>query len=416
MTRTPPKTHPLDQVDTLYSPGHRRLLEDTGKAMLETGRQGAYTSDHNGRAYLDAISGYGIHNLGRRPPEVVAELSRAMQETDQGNFPMISIEKADLARELAAFTPGDLTNALFSVVRGEAMDAACKIARGYAMKPGIASFAGACHGDTGFALSLSDLPARGAYGPLIPETHRIASFDMDAVKRLDPATLAAIVMEPMQVENHCRKPGDGFFAALETYCRRNRILLVADETQTGFGRMGEAAFAVQALGLEPDILVTGEALGAGVFPIAATMFTTEVNTFLNDHPLIHLSTFGGSDLGCRVACRALESYRTTKPWQNAAVRGRQLAAGIQRLKDQHPGVVREVAGQGLAVSVAFDGDDSARAFVRECSRQGLLAAQGRVAGYSVLLRPSLRITEEETDQMLLALAKAVQALATTGAA
>ncbi len=121
-------------------------------------REGVRIFDEKGRALLDGVSGEAVFNLGRRPETLAAALAAAVAETDQGNFPMISSEKADLAEALARFCPGHLDCAVFGVMRGESMEFACKAARGRTGRMPLVTFDGAWHGETGFALSLSDRP------------------------------------------------------------------------------------------------------------------------------------------------------------------------------------------------------------------------------------------------------------------
>ena len=138
--------------------------------ILEGKRTGAHFFDADGRKYIDGDSSAGIFNLGRRHPELAEELKRAMRATDQGNFPIISEEKALLAEALAGFVPGALECSLFGVTRGEAFDAACKVVRGFTKRPGLVTVDGGWYGQTGFALSLSQREDRHLFEPLVPGT------------------------------------------------------------------------------------------------------------------------------------------------------------------------------------------------------------------------------------------------------
>lgn len=383
-----------------------RALQSVGAGFLEGAREGAWVCDADGHRYFDGVSGAGAFNLGRRHPALAEALVRAMHETDQGNFPMISIEKSALAEALAAFAPGALDCAVFSVMRGEPVEFACKVARGFTGRAGLVGVEGAWHGHTGFALSLSECADAACYGPLIPEVQRIPFGDLERAAQVIGRTTAAIIVEPVQAENGCREASPEFLRGLEAICRKCGALLVVDETQTGFGRTGRR-FAFEESGIAPDLLVLGEALGGGMFPIAATLLTQRVNTFMNKHPMIHLSTFGGSDIGCRVALRALELYNELRPWRNAAAMGERLKAGIGRLVDAGP--VRGVAGKGLLLALDLGTADAAAAFCKAAADQGLLLLPGMVAKHTVLLRPSLLINEAEADAILEALRAAAAA-------
>lgn len=378
--------------------------------ILEGKRQGAHFFDTEGRRYLDADSSAGVFNLGRRRPELAEALKAAARETDQGNFPIISEEKALLAAALADFAPGPLECSLFGVTRGEAFDAACKVARGLTKRPGLLAPEGGWHGHTGFAMSLSQREDRDLYGPLMPGAGFLPFGDLAAAERAVGPDTAAVFLEPVQAENGCRAVDAAYAQGLAELCRTRGALLVLDETQTNFGRTG-TPFYFGRLGAAPDMLILGEALGGGMFPITVTMMTQRVNRFMNDHPLIHLSTFGGSDVGCRVALAALELYRRLEPWKNAAVMGARLRAACDGLAGQFPSLLQGVDGAGLLLSLKTASPEAARALCAACLDAGLLAAPGRVAADTVVLRPSLLLTEAETDELAAALETALRALA-----
>jgi len=348
---------------------------------------------------LDAYSSAGTFNLGRRPPELAAELVQAMRETDIGNFPMISKEKAFLARDLAAFCGGALECCVFGVMRGEPMEAACKIARGHTGRPRLVAAGNGWHGHTGFALSLSDIPGKSRYEPLMPDVHIVPFGDTDAALNAIDYRTAAFVIEPVQVENHCRVASAEYLHAVAKACRDHGTLLVVDETQTGFGRTGRK-FAFEASGIQPDMVLLGEALGGGMFPITATVFTQEVNRFLNAHPLIHLSTFGGADVGCRVARKAVALYEREQPWRNAAAMGERLRQALLPLVNKENGPIQDLAGLGLVWSLDLGTVARANRFCQAASSAGLLVVPGKIARHTVPLRPSLLITVAELDSMI----------------
>ncbi len=371
-------------------------------AILEGKRAGAHFFDTNGRKYIDGDSSAGIFNLGRRHPELAEELKRAMRATDQGNFPIISQEKALLAEALAKFVPGKLECSLFGVTRGEAFDAACKVVRGYTGRPGLVTVDGGWYGQTGFALSLSQREDRHLFEPLVPGTAVIPFGDMGAANSAIGADTAAVFLEPMQAENGCRAVSAEYARGLADLCRVRGALLVFDETQTNFGRTGKP-FYFERLDVEPDVLVLGEALGGGLFPITVTMLTQRVNEFMNDHPLIHLSTFGGSDVGCCVARVALDIYRREEPWKNAAAMEPKLRSAFGVLARDYPRLLFGVQGAGLLLALQTFSADAAKRLCQACLQHGLLLAPGKVAKDTVVVRPSLLITEDEAGELVAAL-------------
>lgn len=377
--------------------------------FLPTGGTGAWITTEDRRRILDGLAGDGICNLGRRPAAVVDALRAALPETDQGNFPMISREKADLAAALAAWAPGDLDAVLFSVMRGEALDAALKIARGRTGRATLVSASGSWYGETGFALSLSDRVDRERYGPLIPQTRLVPFGDLAAAGDELARGAAAFVVEPMQAEHHAREAEPRYLQGLRDLCDRRGALLVIDETWTGLGRTGHR-LACERAGVIPDILVLGEALGAGVFPIAATIVSRDVNRFMEVHPLIHLSTFGGSDLGCRAGLAALAAYEEAHAWDRAARAGARLREGLEMIRSRRPGDVVSVAGRGLLLSLDMGTQTRAAAFCRAAADAGLLVRPERLTPNAVLLAPSLLVTDDEVDGILEAVRAALATL------
>jgi len=383
-----PEKLPADFSD-LFGSGLAEHLQELGHDILEGERQGCTLRDSAGKKYLDLTSSGGIYNLGRRDEVLAQSLREAMQQTDQGNFPMISREKALLAERLTQFVPGSLDCAVFSVTRGETIDFACKLARGATRRTELIHLDGSYHGETGFALSLSDLPGKEQYGPLLPQVKRLPWGDLNTASSTVTSSTAAVFIEPIQAENGCRAIVPSYAQGLQAICREKGALLIVDETQTGFGRTGHR-FAFEALKIDPDVLILGESLGGGFFPIAATLFRQQLNDFLNAHPMIHLSTFGGSDVGCRVALKALERYEKTRPWDNAANMGEKLLSICKAFSPQ---------GQGLLAALDLTSPGDAIAFCRSCADKGLLLLPGKIAQHTVILRPPLTLNANEIQQI-----------------
>ena len=147
--------------------------------------------------------------------------------------------------------------------------------------------------------------------------------DAQAAESAVSGRTAAFIMEPIQAENGCREAEKAYYAKIRSLCDRHGAKLIFDETQSGFGRTGSRFFFEQT-GVEPDILIVGEAITGGIFPMTAMVFTPELKEFFDVHPLIHLCTYGGHDIGCRVAMSALDEYDRECPWDNARQRGTKL--------------------------------------------------------------------------------------------
>ena len=349
------------------------------------------------KALFDGSCGKGIFHLGRYPEPVAAVLAAAADETDQGNFPMISREKADLAEALAHFAPGELDCVVFGVMRGEPMECAAKVARGRTNRMPLVTVAGSYFGETGIALSLSEVPGKERFGPLLPGIRTVPFFDRRAIERELSHGAAALIFEPVQMEHGGNMVLPDDLRAARRLCDQYGALLVLDETRTGFGRTG-FRFACEAADVVPDILLVGEALGAGLFPITAAIFTQNVNRFLNAHPMIHLSTFGGSDLGCRVGLATLAEYERLEPWDNARERGAQLRLTLEQGRLGGSKLV-DIRGRGLRLALDFADASTATRYIKAAARHGLFLRSARFAPHVVVVEPPLIITPEETRSL-----------------
>lgn len=393
----------------VFTEGQWNIRLSRGHGFIEGKRDGVYIYDDEGKRYLDCDSGGGMYNLGRCNSEVRAALKKAAKETDQGNFVMLSCEKAELGERLAGFIPGDLPGVYFSVSRGEAVDATCKIARGSSGRKEIVTVDGGSYGQNGFALSLSERRDIGLYGTLIPEIKKIPFGNMHALEESITKKTSAFFIEPIQAENNCRTAPVEYFRYARELCTKAGAYLVFDETQTGMGRTGKK-FAFEHYGITPDMLIIGEALGAGYFPITATVYIEKAQRLFNEHPLIHLSTFGGHDVGCRVASASLDEYDALRPWENAHQMGILIKDRLTSLMKEHPKKLRGVAGKGLLMSLNMESEESALAMCRALSTHGVLAMPGSVARNSVVLRPSLTISKAECVLLVEAVSSALQTL------
>ncbi len=388
----------IADAQEVFGKGFVRNLEEKGMAWAETRRENTRVFDADGNGYLDCYTSAGSYNLGRKNPTIISALRRAMRETDQGNFIMISKEKAELAEKLAEFTPHTLDCVLYTVVRGEAMDAACKLARGYTGRSELITVDGGWYGQTGFAMSLSERSDKKHFGSLIPDIKTIPFNDVSAAKNAITKQTAAVILEPIQAENNCRIADKTYLQELRVACDKADALLIFDESQTGFGRTGEK-FATDYFGVLPHIMIIGEALSGGVFPMGAVVFTSRVKKFFDVHPLIHLLTFGGHDVGCRVATAALDVYGHVKPWRNAKKRGEKLKQKLGALVGSNS-KIKSLHGIGLLWALSLESPEEATEFCRNVIKNGVLCKTGEVAKNSVIIRPPLTLSDQDVDEIV----------------
>lgn len=319
--------------------------------------QGTRVWDAEGKSYLDFVAGYGSLNLGHNHPAVVAAVQAAIREHAPGFCPSaINPYAAALAEQLATITPAGLEMAFFGNSGTEAVEAALKIARRATGRRGLLYCERSFHGKTLGSLSVTgNALYQRPFDPLVPECEAVPYGDAVALERaLWSRRFAALIVEPVQAEGGMIVPPETYLPAAQELCRKTGTLLIVDEVQTGLGRTG-AMFAVDHLGVEPDLLTMAKSLSGGLIPIGAMLARRElwrkaygsVESFA-----LHTSTFGGGSLACAAGLATVKALREGGIIDNAAQRGRQLLDGLRRIAARY-GVVREVRGQGLLIGIEF---------------------------------------------------------------
>ena len=352
---TADKQRVLDQAERFVCPHRVRTLRALGVDLVIGRREGYRLWDLEGRVLLDFHLNGGVFNLGHRHPELLGALREGLETLDIGNHHFPSTERSALAETLAARTPGDLRYSVFTSGGGEAIDVALKTARRATKRRRIVSIEGGYHGHTGLALAAGDAGAarrflsEGAPG----EFAQVPFNDLDAMETaLASDDVAAVVLETIPATIGFPPPADGYLERVRALCARHGTLYVADEIQTGLGRTGPL-WAVERWGVEPDILITWKGLSGGLYPIAAAVLSERVAGWLEEDGWGHVSTFGGAELGCRVARKVLEM--TTRPdvMANASARAEQIREGLTAAQARHPQWLLEVRQRGLVIGLRF---------------------------------------------------------------
>ena len=349
-----------------------------------------------------------MFNLGHRNPELVAVLRQALDELDIGNHHFPSVERALLAEQLVAATPG-MQFAVFASGGGEAVDVAIKSARRATGRHRIVSAAGAYHGHTGLALAAGDQRAAEAFlsaGAPGEFTH-VPFNDAEALESaLVGGDVAAVILETIPATAGFVPPQHGYLAAVRALCDRYGTAYIADEVQTGLGRTG-SLWGTQTFGVVPDILVTGKGLSGGLYPIAATLLSDRMAGWLREDGWAHVSTFGGAELGCRVARAVLDMTGEADPAPLIAA----WTAGLADLQRRHPDWLVEVRQTGLVIGLRFAHPAGGMLMTRALYDAGVWAM---FAGFdtSVLqVKPGLLLSDAETELALAALDEACSSAA-----
>lgn len=356
--------------------------------------EGVWVSDPEGNKYMDMLSAYSALNQGHRHPKVIQALKDQADRVTLTSRAFHNDRLGEFYEKLSAVTGMEMI--LPMNTGAEAVETAIKAARRWAYDvKGVAQdqaeiivFEGNFHGRTITVTSFSsEEEYKRGFGPFTPGFHIAPYGDLDAVKALVNENTAAIMFEPIQGEAGINIPPQGFIKGLRELCDQQKILLMADEIQTGFGRTGKN-FATEWEGIAPDVYIMGKALGAGVFPISAVAANAEVLGVFN--PGSHGSTFGGNPLGCAVAIAALEVLEEEKLVQRSLELGEYF---LSKLKEINNDKIVEVRGRGLFIGIELS--EPARPYCEALKEKGLLCKET----HETIIRfaPPLIISKEDLD-------------------
>jgi acetylornithine/N-succinyldiaminopimelate aminotransferase len=368
--------------------------------------QGSRLYDTEGREYLDFLTGLAVCSLGHAHPEV----AEAIGEQARTLLHVSNLYYNDVQPRLAARLDGLLGpggRVFFANSGAEANECAIKLARRHGQRKGgperyhVVSTLNSFHGRTLSTLAATGQPAKqAAFHPLPAGFSQVPYGDVDALQgeagRLG-AGLAAILLEAVQAEGGVNVAPAGYLQAVRELCDRTGALLVIDEVQTGLGRTGRW-FGFEHFGIRPDVVTLAKALGNGV-PIGACWAKAEIAKAFE--PGDHATTFGGQPLAARAALATLEIMERERVPERAARTGARLAEGLD-----HTAGVAGVRGLGLLLAAELDGLD-ARTAASACLERGLIV--NAVSGSALRFAPSLLVSDEDVDEALTILAKALQA-------
>ena len=387
---------------------HLLQVYKRSRVVFERGK-GCRLYDADGRTYLDLLSGIGVNSLGHAHPrlvEAVAAQARELLHTSNLFFHPLQGEVADRLSRLSG-----LPRAFFCNSGTEAMEASLKFARKFwhtqgAPRPGFVAFNHSFHGRTMGSLSVTwDEHYRNPFLPLVPDVQFVAANDPEALRRAVSSSTAAIVVEPLQGEGGVRPIGREMAAAITQACKDTGALLIADEVQCGLGRTG-VPFYSPVIGLEPDIMALGKALGAGI-PVGATLFSERVAA--SAVPGDHGTTYGGNLLACRAALTFLEELIDRDLIGHVARVGAHLEQGLRAIASRQP-VVRELRGAGLMWGLELD--RPALPVVEKALQLGLIV--NRTSETVIRLLPAYVISPAEIDEALVLLEQALGAVTEVG--
>src|SRR3972149_4840515 len=271
MPEQPSQQQLLDYFAGYVSPQKVSMYRMWGVDFIPGRREGVRVWDYDGkRSWIDCRSAGGVFNLGHRPPRIIAAL-KAPPCAPSG---------------------------------GEAIDFALKLARGYTGRAGVVSAEKGYHGHTGLALAATD-QFGSKFGPLGPGFRRVPLGDFEALKAAVTDDVAAVIMETIPATAGFTMPPDEWYPRVRRLCDERSVVLILDEVQAGLGRTGRL-WAYEEWGVCPDIMVCGKGMSAAIYPLSTATYRQHLQSFFDDNAFAHLSSTGGSELGCVTAPAMLD--------------------------------------------------------------------------------------------------------------
>jgi ornithine--oxo-acid transaminase len=361
--------------------------------------EGAWVTDVEGKRYLDMLAAYSALNFGHRHPDLIAAAHAQLDRLTLTSRAFHNDRMGPFCRGLAELCDMEMVLPMNS--GAEAVETAVKTARrwGYDVKgvpedrAKIVTCEGNFHGRTITIVSFSTDPsAKGGFGPFTPGFETVPYGDADALDTaLSDPDVVAFLVEPIQGEAGVIVPPEGYLRHARELCDANRVLLIADEIQSGLGRTGRT-FACEHEGVRPDVYVVGKALGGGIVPLSAVVSTRDVLGVFR--PGEHGSTFGGNPLASAIGLEVLRLLGTGEFQRRSEELGNSL---IARLRAEAPRrAVVEVRGRGLWIGIELTPEAApAREVCERLMEMGVLAKDTHET--TVRLAPPLCVSPEDLD-------------------
>ena len=352
--------------------------------------KGSYITDVNGKDYLDFVAGISACTLGHSNPIITNAIKEQLEKYTHvmvyGEY--VQSPQYKLAKLLADNLPESLRTTYFTNSGAEAIEGAMKLAKRETGRSEIISCKNSYHGSTQGALSImGNEEQKAKYRPLLPNCNQIIFNDEESLKTITKNT-AAVVLEVIQ-------GGTGFFTTTNIFlqkvrerCTQTGTLLIFDEIQTCFGRLG-ALFGFEKYDVIPDILCIAKGMGGGM-PIGAFISSWELMNLLSFEPeLGHITTFGGHPVNCAASLATLKELLSTDIMNEV-----EKKEGLFRKHLIHP-KIKEIRGKGLMLAIELDNKEIVQRVVEESLEKGLILFYFLFTKTAIRITPPLTISDEE---------------------
>jgi ornithine--oxo-acid transaminase len=389
------KTEEFIQLEEQYGAHNYHPLD----VVIEKA-EGVWVYDVDGKRYLDCLSAYSALNQGHVHPKILAALVEQAQKVTLTSRAFRNDQLPLLYKELSDATGYEMSLLMNS--GSEAVETALKLARKWAYRvkgvprhqAEIITATGNFHGRTLAQVSFSTEPLyRDDFGPYTPGFVTVPYGDAAAMEQAISPNTAAVLLEPIQGEGGVIVPPAGYLKAAAEICKKNNVLFIADEIQTGLCRTGKM-FASQHEGVRPDVVIIGKALSGGFYPVSAVLADRAILGLFT--PGEHGSTFGGSPLAAAVARAALRVLTEENLAARAAELGEYFMEQLAEIPSKH---IKEVRGKGMLIGVELTKESGGgRRFCEALQAYGILAKETH--DYVIRFAPPLVIDKDTIDWAL----------------
>jgi len=389
------------------SPGKVDLYNKYNTLIVPDKRRGSFIYDMDGRRYINCHSNGGVFNLGHRNPQIIRAVTSALKKYDISNHHLVSGPRAELAEMLSETLPPGLDQVVYGVGGGEAVDLAIKLARGVTGRREIISAKGGFHGHTGLALAAGDRKYRDKFNPMAPGFRQIRFNSIEALEKVLSGKTAAVLLETIPATLGIAVPGKDYLKKIKQLCSKNGTLLILDEVQTGFGRTGRL-WGFENFNLRPDIIILGKGMSGGIYPISATIYQKKYSWFFREDPFVHISTCGGSEIGCHAAMEVLKISREKAFLDNVNSMSSLLINEIRDLSDQFPSPGLKIRGLGLMLGLEFKDELTALIMLKLLFDNGIYVVYSGNYARVLQFLPSLLLKESEAVLILKGIKKSLK--------
>ena len=390
----------ISKYEKYINPAQAKLFRFMGLGSIEASAEGWTITDSEGRQFIDCLGGYGMFAIGHRNPKVVEAVEKELHGMPMCGKVLFNRPMADLSEALAEITPGDLQYSFFVNSGTESVEGCLKVARLATKRPKFVAADNAFHGKTMGSLTATGRDLyRDPFQPLLNGFSHVPYGDAEALRAVVDEETAAVILEPIQGEGGIIVPPAGYMKEAKAICEAKGALLIADEVQTGIGRTGEW-FGVNHDGVTPDLMACAKALGGGVMPIGAIIGTPRAWQGLIEAPFLHTSTFGGNQLACAAGVAAIKFIKE----ENVLARGREAGeyfiAGLKKIADEFPNVIKEVRGKGMMIGVELTKEGAGGMLMSLMIDKNIIVAYTLNNPKVIRLEPPLIMPKEVIDHVL----------------